>query len=82
MKKSSGELLALLAVAMLLLLTAWGNALAMAVISGVGSVVALALLAWRAPGWRIFWWRSFGMSVAFGLSAAIAFAVAILSRNR
>lgn len=82
MKKSNGELLGLLATAMLLLLTAWGNALAMAVISGVGSVVALAVLAWRAPGWRVFWWRFFGVNVAFGVSAAIAFAVEILSRNR
>ena len=82
MKKSNGELLGLLATAMLLLLTAWGNALAMAAISGVGSVVALAVLAWRAPGWRAFSWTLFGMNVAFGVSAAVAFAVETLSRNR
>ena len=81
MKTSNGALFGLLAAVMLLLLTAWGSALAMAVISGLGSVVALAVLAWRAPGWHAFWWRFFGVNIAFGVSAAIAFAVEILSRN-
>ena len=77
MKKTHGELLALLAAAMLLLLTAWGNALAMVVISGIGCVVALAVLAWRTPGWRVFGWRLFGMTVAFVVAGAIAVLISL-----
>jgi hypothetical protein len=65
---------------MLLLLTAWGNALAMAVISGIASVVALAVLARRAPGWRVFGLRFLGMFVAFAVAAVLAFGIAS-SRN-
>ena len=72
MKKNHDELLALLPATMLLLLTAWGNALAMAIISGLGCVVVLAVLAWRAPGWRVFCWRLLGMTVAFVMAAVVA----------
>lgn len=50
--KNRGEVFGVLFVVMFLLLTAWGNALAMAVISGIGCVLTLAVLAWRTRGWR------------------------------
>jgi hypothetical protein len=75
MNKTYGGTLALLAVAMLLLLTAWGNALAMAVVSGIGSVVALVALAWCAPGWRAFGWKFLGMVVAFSVAAVVAWGI-------
>ena len=60
---------------MLLLLTAWGNALAMAVVSGIGCVVALAVVTWHTPGWRVFGWRLLGMVVAFTVAGGIAYAI-------
>ncbi|NLY00924.1 MAG: hypothetical protein GXY83_32945 [Rhodopirellula sp.] len=72
MKKRHGDLLVLFATVMLLLLTAWGNALAMAIISGIGCIVTLAVLAWRAPGWRVFGRRLLGVTVAFAVAGAIA----------
>jgi hypothetical protein len=75
MKKPYGEYLALLAVAMLLLLTAWGNAVAMAVVSGTLSVVALAAIAWSAPGWRAFVGTFLGMVAAFAVAAVGAFVI-------
>lgn len=51
--KKRDEVFGVLFVVMLLLLTAWGNAVAMAVFSGIGCVVALAVLSRRTLGWRI-----------------------------
>jgi hypothetical protein len=70
---------------MLLLLTAWGNALAMAVILGAGGVVALAVLAvltWRTPRRRVFGRILLGMTVAFALAAAVAVAATHIVRGR
>jgi len=75
MKKPKRDTLAVLAVAVLFLLTAWGNAIAMAVISGIASVVALAVLAWRAPGWRVLGLRYLGMLVAFAAAAMVAIGI-------
>jgi hypothetical protein len=80
MKKAYGGFLALLAVAMLLLLTAWKNALAMAVISGILSVVALAALAWSAAGWRAFAGRFMGMAAACAVAAVVAWGLACVNR--
>jgi hypothetical protein len=76
--KNHGDVLAVLVATMLLLLTAWGSALAMAVISGVGSVIALAVLTSRAPGWIVFGRRLLGMIIAIAAAAAIAFAIEMI----
>jgi hypothetical protein len=73
-----------LATATLFLLTAWGNARAMAVIFGTGGVVAIAVLAvltWRTPRRRVFGRILLGMTFSFVVAAAVAMATTHIVRG-
>jgi hypothetical protein len=81
--KNRGDVLGVLFVVMFLLLTAWGNAMAMMIVSAIGCVVGYAVLTWPSrgtPSVAYSWWRWF--VAVFGLAVAAAITIVVILYRR